>query len=201
MRHPFHQHHPHAHCRHHGHHGLDCGQRGHGHRPFGGDWHEGHSEGRGGRRRVFDAADLRLVLLKLIADQPRHGYDLIRAIEELTGGNYVPSAGVVYPALSILQDLNHIEGTDSGGARKAFAITADGFAELAANAEKVEALFARLAALAAPRESADSAPVRRAMENLKAVLRQRLEQGNTEKNTWHDIAAILDEAAQRIERL
>ena len=65
-----------------------------------------HSFGRGGRgepddtrggrrRRVFESGELRLVLLKLIADQPRHGYELIRAIEELTGGLYVPSAGMV----------------------------------------------------------------------------------------------------------
>ena len=80
----------------------------------------GESSGRGGRRRVFDANELRLVLLKLIADQPRHGYDLIRAIEDLTGGSYAPSPGVVYPALSILQDLGQIEEVLSEGPRKAF---------------------------------------------------------------------------------
>lgn len=179
---------------------LDFGPRGHGHRP-GFDWQDERGEGRGGRRRVFDSADLRLVLLKLIADQPRHGYDLIRAIEELTGGRYAPSPGVVYPALSILQDLNHIEGTGADGTRKAFAVTAEGSAELAANAEKVAALFARLAALAAPREGLDSAPARRAIENLHTVLRNRLHLGGTAKDTWHEIAAIIDEAARRIERL
>ena len=204
-RHP-HDHHPrehhhdrHHHSRHHDRHGFQFGPRGPSHRPFF-DGFDERGEGRG-RRRLFDSADLRLVLLKLIAEQPRHGYDLIRAIEELTGGSYVPSAGVVYPALSVLQDLNHIEGAGPEGTRKAFAATTDGIAELAANEEKVTALFARLAALAAPREDADSAPVRRAMGNLHAVLRHRLHQGGTEKNTWHDIAAILDEAAQRIERL
>lgn len=188
----------HEHHRHGRHH--DFGPRGHGHRPFGADWHEERGEGRG-RRRVFDSADLRLVLLKLIADQPRHGYDLIRAIEELTAGNYVPSAGVVYPALSVLQDLGHIEATDSEGSRKAFAATGEGNAELNANADKVKELFARLAALAAPRDHVESAPLRRAMENLRSVLRLRFERGSTAKETWHDIAAILDEAAQKIERL
>jgi hypothetical protein len=55
------------------------------------DWAGGDGRGRGGRRRVFESGELRLVLLKLIADQPRHGYDLIRAIEELTHGTYAPS--------------------------------------------------------------------------------------------------------------
>jgi len=199
--HPHHHHHGHPHHdHHHGHfrHGFEFGPRGHGHHPFG-DWREERGEGRG-RRRVFDSSDLRLVLLKLIADQPRHGYDLIRAIEELTAGNYVPSAGVVYPALSVLQDQGFIEGAESEGSRKAFSATAEGKAELNTNAVKVEELFARLAALAAPRGNADSAPVRRALGNLRAVLQARFE-GNTEKDTWHAIADILDEAARKIERL
>lgn len=189
-------HHRHHHPRHDGVHRQEFMSRG---GPPGQHWDE--ERGRGRRHRLFDAAGLRLILLKLISDQPRHGYDLIRAIDELTAGNYVPSAGVVYPALSVLQDLNHIEAAASGGARKAFAITADGTAELAANADQVAELFARLAALAAPREGADSSPIRRAMENLRAVLRHRFGETALEKNTVHEIAAILDEAAQRIERL
>ena len=94
-----------------------------------------------GRRRLFDSSELRLVLLKLISDQPRHGYDLIRAIEELSGGAYVPSPGVVYPALAVLQDLDHIEGTGAENARKAFAITPSGTADLTANAAAVKALL------------------------------------------------------------
>jgi len=161
---------------------------------------EERSEGRG-RRRFFDSAELRLILLKLIGEQPRHGYDLIGAIEELTAGNYIPSPGVVYPALSLLEDLNHIQAAASEGSRKAFSITVEGEAELAANAEKIAALLARLKALAATRDALDSAPVRRAMENLRSALRNRLHGGDIAKDTLHDIAAILDEAAQRIERL
>src|SRR5580704_16826263 len=100
-----------------------------------GHWRDGWDqadEGRGGRRRrVLDSTELRLVLLKLIADQPRHGYDLIRAIEELTGGFYVPSPGVVYPTLTLLQEMGHIEETPSEGARKAFTVTAAGTEHLA----------------------------------------------------------------------
>jgi DNA-binding PadR family transcriptional regulator len=167
--------------------------------PFG--WDDERDRAGRGRKRMFDAADLRLVLLKLISDQPRHGYDLIRAIEALTSGNYVPSAGVVYPALAVLQDLNQIEGTGPEGNRKAFSVTADGTAELAANAERVETLFARLAALAGTPEPGDSAPVRRAMHNLRTALWQQLQRPQASRDRWHAIAAILDEATQRIDRV
>lgn len=160
-----------------------------------------HGEGRGRRRRVFDSGELQLVLLKLIADQPRHGYELIRAIEELTGGAYVPSPGVIYPTLTLLQDMGRIEEATAGGPRKPFAITAEGTAELAAKKEQVEALFARLAELASMRERTDGGPVRRAMGNLRTVLLDRLGREGVQTETMHEVAAILDEAAGKIERL
>jgi len=166
-----------------------------------GGWGEG-DEGRGGRRRrMFDSSELRLVLLKLIADQPRHGYELIRAIEDLTGGFYVPSPGVVYPTLTMLHEMGQIEETASGGSRKAFAVTAEGTAHLVAKKEEVEALFARLAQFANARERTDGGPVRRAMQNLKTVLMYRLDGGDVKTETLHQVASILDEAAQKIERL
>ncbi len=156
---------------------------------------------RGGRRRMFDSGELRLVLLKLISDQPRHGYDLIRAIEELTGGAYAPSPGVVYPTLTMLQDMGHIDEQKSEGARKAFAITQDGAARLTASKAEVDAVFARLAELAAERERFDGASVRRAMMNLRMAIRGRLSQDDADKATLREITAILDEAARNIEGL
>src|SRR5215218_6883977 len=194
-------HHSHGHSRHEGHPGHHFGPRGGRHGYGRGDW-RGSDEGRGGRRRrVFDANELRLVLLKLIADQSRHGYELIRAIEDLTGGFYAPSPGVVYPTLTMLQEMGQIEEAASGGARKAFAVTADGTALLAEKKEEVAALFARLAELATARERSDGGPIRRAMQNLKMVLIARLESGETKTETLHQVASILDDAAQKIERL
>ena len=97
---------------------------------------EAFGEREGGRRRMFDSGELRLVLLKLISDQPRHGYDLIRQIEELTGGAYAPSPGVIYPTLTLLDEMGLIGAADSDGARKLFAITDLGRAELEANADR-----------------------------------------------------------------
>jgi len=158
-------------------------------------------EGRGRRRRMFDSGELRLVLLKLIADEPRHGYDLIRQIEELTGGAYAPSPGVIYPTLTLLDDMGLIEAADSDGAKKLFAITDAGRAEIEANGEIVERLIARLTEVGEERQRTDSASVRRAMGNLKAVLMNRLGDRDLDEATLHDIVALIDEAAQKIERL
>ncbi len=185
-----------------------CGHRGHHHRhAIGrhgmrrGGW--GREDGERGvrRRRVFDSGELRLLLLKLIADQPRHGYDLIRAIEELSGGVYVPSPGIVYPTLTMLNEMGHIEEATSDGARKAFAITPEGGEYLAARKVEVDALLARLAEFATARERTDGGPIRRAMQNLRAVLINRFERNDVSSEMMHQVAAILDEAAQRIEKL
>lgn len=168
--------------------------------PFEFSWSMEAGERRGGRRRMFDAGELRLVLLRLIADQPRHGYDLIRAIEERTGGAYVPSPGVIYPTVTLLEDMGLIAPRADESARKSFAITADGTAHLAERAEEAAALLARLDALGEQRERTDRAPVRRAMHNLKAALHDRLHR-EPDDATAHEIAAILDAAAQKIERL
>lgn len=186
-------------------HGMRHGGRGFGPgfgrgRGFGG--RHGHDdEGRGRRRRMFDSGELRLVLLRLIADEPRHGYDLIRRIEELTSGAYAPSPGVIYPTLTLLDDMGQIAAADSEGAKKLFAITPEGQAELDANAALVDELLARLAAVGDEQQRTDSASVRRAMGNLRAVLMNRLRDRELDEATLHEIVARIDEAAQKIERL
>lgn len=174
------------------------GGRGFGHRGMG---KRGEHRGRGpGGRRMFDGGELRLVLLKLIADQPRHGYDLIRAVEEMTGGSYAPSPGVVYPTLTMLQDMGLIEEAASEGSRKLFAATADGRKELADKAEEAEALVTRLTDFGARERSHGTSPVARAMANLGIAISHRLAREDAGHDMVHDIAAIIDEAAQKIER-
>jgi DNA-binding PadR family transcriptional regulator len=160
----------------------------------------GSGRGGGGRRRMFDGGELRLVLLKLIADKPRHGYDLIRAIEERTGGAYAPSPGIVYPTLTMLSEMGLIEEQLAEGARKQFAITPEGTAHLAEHDAEVTAMLARLDALGAMRERTDAVPIRRALHNLRSVLQSRLGEG-LDKERMHDAAALIDEVAQKIERL
>jgi len=163
------------------------------------DW--GSRGGGRGRRRVLDSGELRLVLLKLIADESRHGYDLIRAVEEMTHGEYAPSPGIVYPSLTMLQDMGLIDEVKTEGARKAFEITAEGKDHLAEKDEEVEALFERLKELGSDQRKAGGAPIKRAIGNLLSALWHRATREDADEGVMHKIAAILDEAAQKIERL
>ncbi|QJU57899.1 helix-turn-helix transcriptional regulator [Sphingomonas sp. AP4-R1] len=159
--------------------------------------------GGGGRRRVFDGEELKLVLLALLAEEPRHGYDLIRQIEERTGGAYAPSPGVVYPTLTLLDEMDLIEEVKEEGARRRFRITATGTAWLEERREQADALLARLSAMGEERNRTDHAPIRRAMTNLKLALREAAmeAEGDEGSERGHAIAEILDEAARKIERL
>lgn len=171
-------------------------------RPFDDHGHDGGGRGRGGgRRRLFDNDGLRLILLKLIADEPRHGYDLIRAIEALSGEAYAPSPGVVYPTLTLLSDMDLIAEQPGEGSRKRFAITPAGTAHLADRGDTLAMVMERLAALARTAERADPAPVRRAMHNLRYAVQQRLVKEGADNQTMFDVAALIDDAASKIERL
>jgi DNA-binding PadR family transcriptional regulator len=87
--------------------------------------------------RMLASGDLRLVALYLIEQQPRHGYDLIKAIEEKTGGVYSPSPGIVYPALTFLEEAGYVTSSMDGN-KKAYTITDEGRAHLADNRQAVE---------------------------------------------------------------
>ncbi len=173
--------------------------------PFGGDGPFGRNGpyGRGGRGRgrVFGSGELRLVLLALVAEQPRHGYELIKAIEELTGGNYAPSPGVVYPTLSLLTDEGMIEEAAGEGSRKAYAATEAGRTELDGRTDEFAALVERLKGLADREDRHGAPPIRRAMGNLFAAVRNRAMEDQFDRETMHQIAEILDEAARKVERL
>ncbi len=155
----------------------------------------------GPKGRMFDGGELRLVLLKLIEDGPRHGYDLIRAVEEMTGGAYAPSPGIVYPTLTMLADMELIAEQESPGARKVFEITQAGRDHLAEREEEVDGLMTRLNGVGAMRQRAGRGPVRRAMQNIKTAIHGRMSFSEEQGELAHQIADILDEAARKIERL
>lgn len=169
-----------------------------------GDGDRSGPRGGGGRRgprgRMFAQGELRLLLLKLIGDETRHGYELIKAIEELTGGNYAPSPGVVYPTLSLLLDEGMIAEKADTTPRKAFTITPEGEVELSSRSDEADALIARLVALNEEDDAHRAPPIGRAVGNLFAALRGRAQSG-FDSETIHQVAEILDEAARKIERL
>ncbi len=120
--------------------------RGPGGRNWGQDW---RNWGRGWsnmwqrRGRVFERGDLKYVILELIKEQPRHGYDIIRELEERFGGFYTPSAGAVYPVLQMLEDMGAVTASEQDG-RKVYTITDEGRRILAERSDTVDAIAGRV---------------------------------------------------------
>src|SRR6266508_5933433 len=134
--------------------------------PFGGKWAGGRGwrgrhgwggrHGSGGRHgwdgdmvragRMLAQGDLRLIALALIAEQPRHGYEIIKVLEEKTAGWYSPSPGSVYPTLTYLEEAGYVTA-QAEGAKKLYTITEEGRAHLAENRDFVEAVLDRFAAV------------------------------------------------------
>ncbi|MBP2301480.1 PadR family transcriptional regulator [Azospirillum picis] len=184
----------------HGGHGGHGGGR-HGHR---GGWDQwagrGGRGGQGGRGRIFDHGDLRLVLLWLIADKPRSGYDLIKSIEDLVGGAYSPSPGVVYPTLTLLEEQGHIRMASADGNKKTYEITPDGVEALKAAEPTVAAIRERIAHARAHRQRESAPQIVRAIENFKLALRLRLSRGDLTPEQTQAIADAIDDAARAVER-
>ena len=198
-------------------HGWDCGENGRGRGFFAmpggrgfsfgpGGFHFEFGDGPGGRgrsrgrKRMFEGGELRLVLLKLIADEPRHGYELIKAIEDLTGGDYAPSPGIVYPTLTMLEDMGLIAEKKSKDSKKIFEATKEGRAHLEENSDEVEELIERLEETGSHRRRSHRPEMGRAVGNLMTALKNRVAHEGWNEALLHEVIDILDEAAQRIER-
>lgn len=174
--------------------------------PFGPDgifgdgsrWSGGRRRGKG---RMFASGELRLVLLYLLAQQPRHGYELIKHIEELTEGAYAPSPGTVYPTLSLLEDEGAIAHVASDDAKKAYEATPAGLEELKEREDEAEALLHRLSGHGEHRRAYATPEMFRAVGNLASVLKNRARSGKLDDDTVREIVDLVDELAKKIERL
>lgn len=110
----------------------------------------GHRRGRGFRGgRVFEQGDLKYVILRLLEEKPRHGYDIIREIEDRFGGAYAPSPGTVYPTLSMLEDLGYARATAEPGGKKIYELTEEGRSYLAEHRGTVDDIFSRIGEIGA----------------------------------------------------
>ena len=107
-----------------GHHGQGFG--------FGGRHGRGGNDDTRRAGRMLAQGDLRLIALALIAEQPRHGYDIIKVFEEKTAGGYSPSPGIVYPTLTYLEEAGHLT-SQADGSKRLYTITAEGRGHLEEN--------------------------------------------------------------------
>ena len=172
--------------------------------------------------RMLASGDLRLVALYLIEQQPRHGYDLIKAVEEQSKGFYSPSPGIVYPALTFLEEAGYVTSAADGN-KRLYTITGEGKAHLADNREAVEGTLAHLGRIGeqwskmrqnwdeagetfrgytgggSDRDMADVAPeVNEARKHLKQAIKAAAK--NPDPIAQRRLADILRRAAEEIER-
>ena len=148
--------------------------------------------------RVLGHGGLRLVLLRLIAEKPRQGYELIKAIEEQVRGAYSPSPGVVYPTLTLLEEMGWVSVSATDGARKLHTITDAGREFLYSQRDEADAHWARLQAKA---QAQRPPQIQRAIENFKLAVHLRLQGEALSDAQAHAFAAVLDTAAQQIEKI
>jgi len=165
---------------------------------FRGGFFRRHGGGRSGR--MFEQGDLRFVILHLLSEKPRHGYEVIKALEEQFSGMYSPSPGVIYPTLTLLEELGYASASAEEGGKKRYAITPEGTAFLAANQSMLDQVLGRLAEATRAFAGGTAPEVRRAVHNLRHALVLRLGKGALKPEQVQRITEILDNAAQAIER-
>src|SRR6267378_4446774 len=193
-------------------HGGDCGPRfgwAFGMRPenFGfdaGSFWGGRGKSRGGPfggGRMFDQGHLKFVILQLLDEKPRHGYEIIKELEDRFGGAYSPSPGTVYPTLTMLEDLGYAKAAQDEGGRKIYEITPEGSAYLKEHSTTVDSIFDRIARFM---EGFLDAPMMEVNTAFRRVARSAY--GHASKNVndsakLQRIREILDRAAAELEQL
>lgn len=135
----------------------------------------GHRDWRGWEpppERLFEKGDFKYVVLYLLDEKPRHGYEIIRALGERFGGAYTPSPGAVYPTLQMLEDMGHVSAARQDG-RKTYALTPAGRAFLAEHREVVDHIVARLRGWKGAEEGDEQHLLRHELWELGHVLGRR----------------------------
>jgi len=155
----------------------------------------------GGRERLFDAGDIRLVILKLLAEQPSYGYQLIKTMEERLAGGYTPSAGVIYPTLTLLEEQGLASAAVSDSNKKVYSLTPDGVAFLEKNKERVDELFERLQEAGDEFRRGRSPEIMKAFMNLRGAVAARVARGTAAPEQIRRIVEAIDAAAKSIDEL
>ncbi|CNH91120.1 PadR family transcriptional regulator [Yersinia massiliensis] len=168
---------------------------------------KGAEAGRGGRhgrgekmQRLFEHGDLRVVLLALLDKKPSHGYELIKAIEEASSGLYVPSPGVIYPTLTLLEEQDFVTPVATGNGRKSYQITDAGKVELQQNQAMVDVIFSRLAQVNRRPEGNLAEGISDVMHRLRHILRSNMVRSDVTPEQVVRINAALMTAVEAIEK-
>lgn len=192
--------------------GRDCGHSGRGdHRGrwgFEGFMNDFWGPGGGPRRgwkaragRIFEQGDLKYVILRLLAEKPRHGYEIIKELEIRFGGAYAPSPGTVYPTLTMLEDLGYARAMPEEGGRKIYEITDEGRKHLEEHSATVDDIFERIAKFVEGFFDSPMADLKHAFASLGRATFYVASRSPNDRERLAKISEILKRAAADIERI
>ncbi len=166
--------------------GLGGPQRGRGH------W-------RGRAARLFEQGDLKYVILRLLEEKPRHGYDIIKELESRFGGSYAPSPGTVYPTLTMLEDLGFARVVPEEGGKKIFEITDEGRKHLAEHSTTVNDIFDRIARFVEGFTDTPMTELNQAFQRLARATYKTATSHINDKDRLDKLREILQRAADEME--
>ena len=162
---------------------------------------EGRPRGRWRGGRMFEQGDLRYVVLRLLEEKPRHGYEIIKALEEKFGGAYAPSPGAVYPTLQLLEDLGYARIASDQEGKKVYEITDAGRAHLAENQATVDSIFERIGKLVGHFLDEPMTAVHTAFRNVGRAAYGRASGAVDDPELLKKVSEILERAAREIDAL
>lgn len=152
------------------------------------------------REKILDANDIRLLMLYFLARQAAHGYELIKSVEDLSKGEYSPSPGIIYPNLTLLEEMDAIRVLDAQASRKAYTLNNKGREMLAANKDYLSVIIQRLSSRATLVNNRSIPEVEQAIHQIKTALNNRLSQQDIPPQTLQAIIAAMNDAAEKISR-
>jgi DNA-binding PadR family transcriptional regulator len=150
---------------------------------------------------MFGHGDLKYVILSLLEERPRHGYDIIKAIEEKSGGLYQPSPGAVYPTLTLLEEMGFALATADESGKRMFTITDAGRAHLVEHRGTVDDIFSRIGRMGAGLTSDAMTELHRAFRHVARAAYSHGTQRLDDHALLREIAKVLDDAATSIDAL
>jgi DNA-binding PadR family transcriptional regulator len=169
--------------------------------PFGKVWSGVFNAGsRGSRRRsqMFESGEVKFVILRLLKEKPRHGYEIIKALEEKMAGCYTPSAGTVYPTLQLLEDEGYIRAVDTDG-KKVYHVTPEGERYLEEHRDLLDEIFTRVRETVRDFTGGNVGEVQSAFAHLAAVTFKKAWRRGPDDPALKRVAEILRKAGEEIE--
>lgn len=152
------------------------------------------------KERLLDATEVRLLILSILKTRTAHGYEIIKAIEELSQGEYTPSPSLIYPNLTLLEEMGYVTAHTEESNKKSHQLTDSGKAFLQQQQAQLQSVISRMQSLAVLANNRSLPEVQRAIHNMRTALNTRLADQHISQQALHAIVDVLDEAAKKIER-